>query len=96
LSNREDTPKVFQLADLILDQMPLLVEVRVDLTPHFVIGARRDDGFGVSPLEVQDESLGVIALVGNHILGAEVFDERFGLRDVVALAARQEETRSVT
>jgi hypothetical protein len=44
---------------------------------------------------VQDESLRIIPLVGDDILGGEVFGERFRLRNVVTLVARQDEAQGV-
>ncbi len=75
--------------------MPLLVEVPADLALHLVSGARWDDGSGLSPFEVQDESLRVIPLVGDDMLSGKVFRERLSLRDVVTLAARQDEAQGV-
>jgi hypothetical protein len=40
-------------------------------------------------LEGFDERVGVISLVGDQSLGLEVFEQRFGLRDVGCLPRRQ-------
>jgi hypothetical protein len=64
LSNRKNyAAELFQLPDLILDQMPLLVEVRVNLARRFVVDARRDDCCGLLPLQVQDD-LGTVVVIG--------------------------------
>lgn len=86
---------MLQLPDLILNQMPLLVEMRVDLPLHLLINARWDDRLGVSLFQVQDERLRIIPLVGDDMVGGEVFSERLGLRDVVTLAACQDEAQGV-
>ncbi len=67
----------------------------IKLSLHFVIDARRNDGFGVSLFQLQDESFRVITFVGYHVIGNEAVDKRFSLRDVVAFAARQDEAQSV-
>lgn len=58
----------------------------INLSLHFVIGARWNDNFTVSLFQFQDERLSVISLVGNHIIGRVIFDEQFSRRDVVAFA----------
>lgn len=82
---------MLEFADLVFNQMPLFIQMCVNHALHFVIDARRNDDFTVSRLQFQDERLSVIPLIGNHLIGGEVFNQLFGLRDVIAFAARQDE-----
>jgi hypothetical protein len=77
---------VLQPADLIFNQMPFFIQMLINLSLLFVIGARRNDGFRVSLFQLQDERFRVITFVGDHVIGREIFDERLSLRDVVAFA----------
>lgn len=78
---------MFQLADLVFNQVSLLIEMLINLSLHFMIGARGNDGFTVSLFQFQDESLCLTTLVGYHISGREIFDEQFSLPDVIAFTA---------
>jgi len=79
---------MFELADLVFNQVSFLIEMLINLSLHFVIAARRDDDCEVSLFQFQNESLCIITFVGDHIIGREVFDKQFSLRDVIAFAAR--------
>jgi hypothetical protein len=86
---------VFQLPDLIFNQMPLFIKMRVYLTLLSAIAARWNDNCEVSLFQFHDERLSVIAFVSDHLIGIEVCDERFSLRDVVPFAACQDEAQRV-
>ena len=60
---------MFELADLVFNQVTFLVQMLINLSLHFMIAARGNDGFTVSRFQFQDERLCIISLVGNYILG---------------------------
>ena len=53
-----------------------------------MIGLRRNDRRDVARFEPLDERVGVVALVGDHGFGREVFEQRLGLRYIVNLPRR--------
>src|SRR5262249_48672850 len=57
----------------------------------FSIGLRRNDRRDVARFEPLDERIGVVALVSNHGVGREVFEQRLGLRYIVNLPRRERE-----
>ncbi len=86
---------MFQFADAAFNQMPLFVKLGVNDTLHLAIDLRRDDRFGVSFSHEQDKLVCIVTFVGNHIIGKQVFNQRFGLCNVITLAAGQDETDRV-
>lgn len=88
---REDAPVVLDLADEALNQVALLVCVPVDLTLFFAAAARPADRIRASLFDTFDEVRRVVTGVGYQRPELVSLDERLGLRNVVALAARQPE-----
>ncbi len=73
---------MFELADLVLNQVSFLIQMLINLSLHFVINARWNDGFRVSLFQLEDERLRVITLIGDDVIGTQGFDQRSGLREV--------------
>lgn len=86
---------MFELPDVVFNQVSFFIQMLINLSLHFVIAARRNDGLRVLLFQLQDECLRVITFVGYHVIGNEVVDQRFSLRDVVAFATRQDEAQGV-
>src|SRR5262249_16921452 len=63
-------------------------ECEVAVADLFSIGLRRNDRRDVARFEPLDERIGVVALVGYHSVGREVFEQRLGLRYIVNLPPR--------
>ena len=61
--------------------------MRVDYSRYFAINSWRYDDLQISFLQQQDEFIRVITFVGDEVIGKQILDERFGLRDVIAVAA---------
>jgi hypothetical protein len=57
----------------------------------FSVRLGRNDRRDVARLEPLDVRVGVVALVGNHGFGREVFEQRLGLRYIVNLTRRERE-----
>ena len=74
-----------------LDQVPLLVDVRVDVTSSFAALARRDDRLHSLGSGRGDDGIGVVSFVGNEVIAACGFDERGRLDDVVDVSRGQVE-----
>src|SRR5215203_5100119 len=75
--------------------MSLAVGVAVEGARGPAVLSRRDYRLRASRLDHGDKAIGVITLVGNHLLGAETFDESWTLRDVMHFAASQMPTHRI-
>ena len=78
-----DSSVAFDLAEEVLDEMTLLVEVGVDRALACAVRLRGDDRGHLFVLDGLDDAVGVVAFVGDEVLPLGLLDElgRFG--DVV-------------
>ena len=89
-------PVMFDLVDEALHQMALPVQLLVIL-PHGLAVCRGWNHWDSPATRYQqEESIGIISLVRNHIFSGIVSDQVVPLRDVVALPSRQLETQGIT
>lgn len=84
-------PVVLDLIEEALNEVALAVECEVAVADLFSVGLRRNDRRDVARFEPLDERVGVVALVSNHGVGREVFEQRLGLRYIVNLPRRERE-----
>jgi len=62
---------------------------------NFPIALWRNHRFGTRLFDLGDDSVAVVSLVGNDVFHGEVFQQRFGLSDVVRLSRRQRKLNGV-
>src|SRR5262245_50327909 len=84
-------PVVLDLIEEALNEVALAVECEVAVADFFSVGLRRNDRRDVARFEPLEERVGVVALVSNHGVGREVFEQRLGLRYIVNLPGRERE-----
>ena len=87
---------MLDLVDEAFDEMPLPVQVLVIFALLRSVNSRRDDRLDASGDQSFDEVRRVVALVADEHLHRVAFDERAGLRTLMALAAGQDEAQRVT
>jgi hypothetical protein len=73
---------VLELVEEALDEVALAVEGEVARSRLLAVGLGRDDRRDFAVFEARNESVAVVALVGDHRLGLEAFEQRLGLADV--------------
>ena len=81
---REDAPVVLDLVDEALHQVV-----------HLPVGSGRDHGDRATLSDYLDEGVGVVPLVGDHILYRSRKEQRLSLGDVMGLACRELELERV-
>jgi hypothetical protein len=86
-----DTSKLLEPADGALDAVPELVLDRVERAFAGHAGALRDDRLGVCRLDVVEDGMAVIGLVGEDVGGIEAGQQRDGRPGVTGIAAGQDE-----
>ena len=59
------------------------------LPRHLPVGAGRDDGDRATLSDYLDECVGVVPLIGNHILYGVRQEQRLSLGDIMGLACRE-------
>jgi len=74
----------------------LFVEVFVVFALHLAVSFGRDHGFGSHRFNALYDSIGIVALVGQHGLGLVLAQQRDGLGVVIHLAARDEKIQGQT
>ena len=92
---REDAPVVLDLVDEALHQVALFVQMSIVLPGRLPVGSGRNDGDRATLPDHLDKGLGVIPLVGNHILYGGRKEQRLSLGDVMGLACREPELERV-
>ena len=93
---RGDAPELFDKIEETLDQITLAVESEIAIAFDFPICFWRDDGNDGAQFKARDEGVGVIAFVSQKGCGLYLGGQRFGLGEVVDLAARQTERKRVS
>lgn len=86
---RRHSPEVFELVKASFDAIALLVYLRIISSGILAVGAWGNDGDGAALLDALNERLAVISLVGNHMRWSPPPHQRWGLRDIVRLPARE-------
>ena len=86
---RGDAAVLLDLVEEALDEIALAVEGEVGLARLLAVGLGWDDRRDATLLEILDERICVVALVGDDGLRLEVLEQRPGLRDVGRLSRRE-------
>src|ERR1700738_499411 len=86
-----ETAELLEVGEGAFDAVALAVEGAVEAALHLADGSRRDDGGDIAFVEMVEDGVGVVALVGEHGLGAMIAEQRDGLGAVISLAAGQHE-----
>ena len=85
-----DGSKLFEAAEEIFYQMPLLVEVFVVGAGHCAVGLRRDyRGFASCFQEANDPLVGIVCFVREQYIGLHGRQKMVGAEEVVSLTAGQ-------
>ena len=79
-----------------LDEIALAIEREVAIAFHFPIRFRRDDDLDRSRDQAVSEVICVITLVCEQSSGLDQPQQRLSLRDIVNLAASQDEPQRIT
>ena len=82
---RGEAAEVFESREAAFDAVSLFIEVFIVLALLLAIGFRRDDRDGTHRFDMLDDRIGVVALVGQHVLGRSLSQQDDGLRAVVHL-----------
>jgi len=86
---RGEAAELLEMGEGAFDAVALSVEGAVEAALELTHGSRRDDGNDAAFVEMVEDGVGVVALVGEHRLRATVSEQRDGLGAVVGLAAAQ-------
>ena len=84
-----ESTELLQVGEGSLDAVALPIEGTVEMALDLAHRAGRDNGFDPALLQVLNNEVGVIALVGDHGFGLAFAQQRDGLGAVVDLAAGQ-------
>ena len=84
-----DAPKMFDPCEETLDQIAVLVQMRIVESEFLAIGTRRDDRLGTTGLDPLDQGIGVVALVGDNRIGPDVYNQIGGALDIGDLIRTQ-------
>jgi len=95
VSAHGDALELFELTEEILDEMTPFVHFGVDSEWLGATRMLRDDGFCASRVQVSDDAVGIICLVGDQGLELNAFDERRNANRIEALARQQHEADKV-
>jgi len=89
VESRENAPIVFHLVDQALHQVAFFVEVSIIVVLLLAGGTRRDYGLGPTVQDNLAKWIGVVGLVGNHILAFVAGEQGFCLGDIMTLPTSQ-------
>lgn len=67
-----NAPKMFDPCEEALDQIAVLVQMRIVESEVLAIGTRRDDRLGAAGLDTLDQCIGVVALVGDDRIASDI------------------------
>ena len=88
---RGDAAELLELVDSSLDEIAVLVEVRIEGAWAGAAFSGWDNSFGPAGFDSIEKGTTVVALIGNHPTRRETRNQIGGLCDVVELAAGQDE-----
>ena len=91
-----DGPEMLDGIEEALDEIALGVKREVAVAFDLAVGFWRDDRGDGAYFQARDEAAGVITLVGEKGSGLDFGGQRFGLRDVVNLAAGEAERQGIS
>lgn len=94
--SRGEAAKLLELVEESLDEVSRLIAVPVDLAGRVPVVAGWDDGLSAPRLDDFDQSITVVALVGDDWLSGYGVDQGHPLRDVSHLSAGQDRADGVT
>jgi hypothetical protein len=83
------TPVVFDAAEESFDDVAVAVPPLVVSFPHPACPVRPDAGFGSDRSYTLPEGVTIVSRIGNHMLGAEIVEQRLRLQSITTLAGRQ-------
>ena len=86
-----EAAELLEMGEGAFDAVALAVEGAVEAALDLADRTRRDDGGDAALVEMMEDRVGVVALVGQHRLRAVVAEQRDGLGAVIGLAAGQDE-----
>lgn len=76
--------------------MPLFVNMSVVIAAFLTTASGRNNDFGFILFKDEpDKLVGIVGFIGNQAVKLKVEDQRFGLRDVVVLARRQQKAQRI-
>ena len=88
-------PKMFDACEEALDQIAVLVQMRI-VDPEFLsVGTRRDDRLSTAGLDTLNQGIGVVALVGDDRIGLDIGDQVGGEVDIGDLTRTQDQSQRV-
>ena len=77
-------------------QMPFFVKMHIILAQFLAFGSGRNNRFGFVLFDDKpDKIIGIIRFIGNQPLKIKVGNQRFGLRNVVALTSGQNKAQRI-
>ena len=91
-----DPTKLLEPVEEELDEVPLLVEVCIEMAPNFALLAGRDDCLHSLGSDCRDDCVGIVALVGDEVVASRGFDERGRFDDIVDVSRREVEVGWIT
>ena len=92
----EDPAIVLDLVDEAFDQMALPVQMPVIVGGFLAVRAGRNDRTQAPFQDMLTKLLGILPLVGNHVLSGIIGDQSIGLSDVMLLSPSQDEPQGIT
>ena len=88
---RSEPSELLEVSEGAFDAVALAVEGAIEAALDGAMRARWDNGGDAALVQMREDRVGVIALVGDHGLGPTVAEQRDGLSAVIGLAAGQHE-----
>ena len=91
-----DAAELLELGEEVLDQVPCFVEVAIVIPAHLAVGLWGDhDGLAGGGQRDDHPCIGVESLVGDQRIGLHRRQQMVGARQIVCLAAGQEEAQRI-
>lgn len=89
----KNAPIPLDVIDKALNQMAFFVQMRIVWTWHGAIFACGNHGNGTTGTNQGQKGVGIIAGIGNHILGAASCQQSWRLRTIMALTRREDKVQ---
>ena len=90
-----DTAELLETIEKSFDEVSRLVSMPIDFALGVAVASRRDDGLGAGRLDGFDQSVAVVAFVGDDRAGGYRLDQGRALRDVSDLAGGQNQSNGI-